>query len=87
MKKVIAGLSLLLMPFLILADEEESSNSITRTLTIEKGKLVREQQEIEIYDYHTGTYQTVNVYREKKPPSSPAESGPPKAGPNGPQTK
>lgn len=44
----------------------EDADTVTKTTTInvEGGKLVREKQEVEVYDYHTGTFYTVHVYRE-----------------------
>lgn len=46
------------------ATAEDEDTQPSRTLTIEGGKFIGEEKEIEIYDYHTGTYQTVTVYRK-----------------------
>jgi hypothetical protein len=37
-------------------------------LIIQDGKVISEEHEVEVYDYHTGTFQTYKVYRapEKK---------------------
>lgn len=63
-----------LLPAWATADEDDKTE--TSTLQIEGGKLIGEKHEIEIYDYHSGTYQTVDVYRKpakpvKKDPDTP----------------
>jgi hypothetical protein len=64
----------------------EDTDKLTKTTTInvEGGKLVREKQEVEVYDYHTGTFYSVHVYREidkdKKSAAEPVD-------PNQPSTK
>ena len=45
-----------------LADEDDKD--VTEFVEFQGGKLVKERLEVEIYDYHTGTYYTVDVYRE-----------------------
>lgn len=63
MKNMIAILCVLtLLPNWARADEDDKS--VTSTLQIQGGKMVGEKREIEIYDYHSGTYQTVDVYRK-----------------------
>lgn len=59
-------LGLMLSVGSVCADDSDSedNNAITSTLTIEQGKVVGDREEIEIYDYHTGTYQSVYVYRK-----------------------
>jgi len=56
------------------ADDDEKAT--TSTLTLEQGKVVGEREEIEIYDYHTGTYQSVYVYRKPRESRKPSESLP-----------
>lgn len=63
MKNTIAILAtLMLLSDWAAADEDDKP--VTSTVRIEGGQLIGEKQEIEIYDYHTGTYQTVDVYRK-----------------------
>lgn len=59
-------LAVLLVPVLLprWAAADEDDKALTSTVNIQGGQLVGEKQEIEIYDYHTGTYQTVDVYRK-----------------------
>ena len=66
------GLVIGLMTFMGAAYADDDEKAITSTLTIEQGKVVGEREEIEIYDYHTGTYQSVYVYR--KPGEQPKTS-------------
>lgn len=44
------------------SDDTESDNKTT--LIIHNGKVISEEHEVEVYDYHTGTFQTYKVYRE-----------------------
>jgi len=44
----------------------EEDTTVIKTEQIQAGKIVNEEHEIEVYDYHTGTYQTVIVYRKSK---------------------
>ena len=63
MKKTIAIIATLLLPLhWALADEDDKAE--TSILQIQGGKMVNEKHEIEIYDYHSGTYHTVDVYRK-----------------------
>ncbi|WP_020481575.1 hypothetical protein [Methylomonas sp. MK1] len=64
-----------LLPASATADEDDTPE--TSTLQIQGGKLIGEKHEIEIYDYHSGTYQTVDVYR--KPAKSLKKDPPPQA--------
>lgn len=43
------------------SDDTESDNKTT--LIIHNGKVISEEHEVEVYDYHTGTFQTYKVYR------------------------
>lgn len=56
------ALLITLLPAWVTAAEDD--NPETHTLQIEGGNLIGEKHEIEIYDYHSGTYQTVDVYRK-----------------------
>jgi hypothetical protein len=72
MKSILAILFLIgLSPAWATADEDD--NRETSTLQIQGGKLIGEKHEIEIYDYHSGTYQTVDVYRK---PAKPLKKNP-----------
>ncbi|AMK78890.1 MULTISPECIES: hypothetical protein [Methylomonas] len=63
MKSIIAILFVMSMaPAWAMADEDDKPE--TSTVQIQGGKLIGEKHEIEIYDYHSGTYQTVDVYRK-----------------------
>ncbi len=59
---IIFTLSLLLLPDWAGAEDDESKTS--KTVKIEVGKYVGEEHDIEIYDYHSGVYQSVSVYRK-----------------------
>ncbi len=74
MKLLIASLFGLLLPLNVVLAEDDESKSTT-IITIQDGKFVGEQHEIEIYDYHSGVYQTVNVYRKpaQTPKAEPAK--------------
>ena len=74
---IVITLAMSLLPAWAKADEDDDPE--TSTLQIEGGKLIGEKYEIEIYDYHSGTYQTVDVYRK------PAKA--PKKGPDTPTPK
>jgi hypothetical protein len=65
-----------LLSFMGVAWADDDEKATTNTVTIEQGKLVGEHEEIEIYDYHTGTYQSVYVYRKPREPQKPSESLP-----------
>lgn len=69
--------TLLLLSDGALADEDDRAE--ISTLQIQGGKMVREKHEIEIYDYHSGTYQTFDVYRKPEiAPKQAAETAIPK---------
>ncbi|CAD6876568.1 hypothetical protein [Methylomonas fluvii] len=51
-----------LLPAWATADEDDKPE--TSTLQIQGGKVIGEKHEIEVYDYHSGTYQTFDVYRK-----------------------
>lgn len=75
---IIFTLPLLLLPGWAGAEDDESKTS--KTVKIEGGKFVGEEHEIEIYDYHSGVYQSVTVYRKPQkaektqdPAAQPAE--------------
>lgn len=73
------SLSLILLGFsfaVVAYAVEEEATGVTNKLTIERGKLVGEEHEIEIYDYHSGVYQTVTVFRKPKSQSDAAVSTP-----------
>ncbi|MCQ8182370.1 hypothetical protein NP603_14710 [Methylomonas sp. SURF-1] len=59
---IIFTLPLLLLPGWAGAEDDESKTS--KTVKIEGGKYVGEEHDIEIYDYHSGVYQSVTVYRK-----------------------
>lgn len=54
--------ALMLLPEAAVADDEDTP--VTSSVEIHGDQRVGEKHEIEIYDYHTGTYQTVDVYRK-----------------------
>ncbi len=56
-------IALLCLSAIAIADDEDSRQS-NKTVHIEQGKLVGEEHEIEIYDYHSGIFHTVTVYRK-----------------------
>lgn len=63
LKQILAGLfALVLLSETALAEEDDKD--VTDFVEIRGGKMVRERREVEIYDYHTGTYYRVDVYRE-----------------------
>lgn len=64
---VVMTLLISLLPAWATADEDDKPE--TSTLQIQGGKVIGEKHEIEVYDYHSGTYQTFDVYR--KPAKSP----------------
>ncbi|OQW71798.1 MAG: hypothetical protein BVN35_15845 [Proteobacteria bacterium ST_bin11] len=84
--KTILGILLVICIFPGWVKADEDNKSETSSMQIEGGKLIGEKHEIEIYDYHSGTYQTVDVYRrpsktlKKDPdtaaPKQPSESTP-----------
>ncbi len=43
--------------------EDDDTKPVTRR-EFQDGQLVREKQEVEVYDYHSGSYFSVFVYRE-----------------------
>lgn len=55
-------IALICLPAIAAADDEDKQSN--KTLHIEQGKLVGEEHEIEIYDYHSGIFHTVTVYRK-----------------------
>lgn len=55
-------IALICLPAVAVADDEDKQSN--KTLHIEQGKLVGEEHEIEIYDYHSGIFHTVTVYRK-----------------------
>ena len=64
--KIIKIYLFFILVLISLGASAEDADKLTRTTTIniEGGKLVREKQELEVYDYHTGTFYSVHVYRE-----------------------
>ena len=77
-------LSLVLwLPLLVFADNDEGA--VPTTIEIKAGKLIREKHEIEIYDYHTGTFQAVDVYRKSADLEKPSLKPKPKANDANPQ--
>lgn len=75
---VFAALAVLPRPVLA---EQDDDKPVTSIIEIKGGKIAKEKHEIEIYDYHSGTYNTVDVYREPKADSK-TEAG--KAHPSAP---
>lgn len=59
---IIFTLPLLLLPGWAGAEDDESK--APKTVKIEGGKFVGEEHDVEIYDYHSGVYQSVTVYRK-----------------------
>jgi len=59
---VVMTLLISLLPAWATADEDDKPE--TSTLQIQGGKVIGEKHEIEVYDYHSGTYQTFDVYRK-----------------------
>lgn len=57
------------------AGDEDTESDNKRTLIIQNGKVISEEHEVEVYDYHTGTFQTYKVYR---PPEKMQADKPPK---------
>jgi len=62
MKAGITAFFLMALPLWGYAEEDD--NKEVRTFIIKEGKVIREEHEVEVYDYHTGTFQTFKVYRE-----------------------
>lgn len=52
----------MLVPLMLLADDDDKT--VSTTINVQGGKRIKEKQEIEVYDYHSGTYYSVHVYRE-----------------------
>ncbi|OAI12286.1 hypothetical protein A1507_01985 [Methylomonas koyamae] len=78
--KIVTVCLLLLLSLPGLAGAEEDDSKPAKTVKIEGGKFVGEEHEIEIYDYHSGVYQSVTVYRTpqkadktQEPAAQPAE--------------
>jgi hypothetical protein len=66
---IILGLMLFLtLSHYAYAEDDDTQSDNKRTLIIQDGKVISEEHEVEVYDYHTGTFQTYKVYRapEKK---------------------
>ncbi|MCQ8104617.1 hypothetical protein NP590_10915 [Methylomonas sp. SURF-2] len=63
-------------------DDSDTETESSRKLIFREGKLILEEHEIEVYDYHTGTMQTFKVYREPEKKAKEAQKAPaPESGP------
>ena len=60
--KAFVFLVLMLIPLTLHADDDDKK--MMTTINFQGGKRLKEKQEIEVYDYHSGTYYSVFVYRE-----------------------
>jgi len=59
------------------AEDDNDDTGRSRTITVQQGARQFEEEEVEVYDYHTGTIQTFKVYRKLKKagePINPAKS-------------
>ncbi len=68
-EKIKVFLVLMLMSVVVLADDDDQK--VSTTIHVQGGKLIKEKQEIEVYDYHSGTYYSVHVYREPETEGQP----------------
>lgn len=79
MKASITVLFLMVLPLLSHAEDDDGKQP--RNLILKEGKVIREEHEVEVYDYHTGTFQTFKVYREPETGDK-AKADAPKPGPD-----
>jgi hypothetical protein len=75
MKIILGFLLCSILSHIAYAENDDTESDNKRTLIILNGKVISEEHEVEVYDYHTGTFQTYKVYRapEKKPTDKAAQ--------------
>ena len=71
MKYLLAVLSAWLILPVSAGAEQDDDKPVTSTIEVKGGKIAKEKHEIEIYDYHSGTYNTVDVYRKPNAEAKP----------------
>jgi hypothetical protein len=79
MKVILGFLLCLTFSQYLFAQDVDMDSDQKRTLIIHDGKVISEEHEVEVYDYHTGTFQTFKVYRQPEKKLKEADAKKPEA--------